>query len=256
MEDLDGWLVFQVRRPPVITHRLDNISVDPGALQIAVPQPMQCGRILLVGRHLKPSDGLLFIFLHTASMKITVPQADQGRRKILTGRLPPPAGGLHLIRLHPVTLVKTSAKVELGFRMPLFGRLPVPSHPVDLFFRHSEPKKITVPQSKLGIRIATFRLGLKSITEGQVRSLWESRTRENQKKNKTGIHATHRLDSTMKTILLASLFLTAAILPTNAQDRDEDRDNDRSSALTPTAQRPRNMANPEIPGWQAVPHGK
>ena len=41
-----------------------------------------------------------------------------------------------------------------------------------------------------------------------------------------------------------------------AQDRDDDRDNDRSSALTPTAQRPRNMANPEIPGWQAVPHGK
>ena len=41
-----------------------------------------------------------------------------------------------------------------------------------------------------------------------------------------------------------------------AQDRDDDRENDRSSALTPTAQRPRNMANPEIPGWQAVPHGK
>jgi hypothetical protein len=60
----------------------------------------------------------------------------------------------------------------------------------------------------------------------------------------------------MKIILLASLFLAAALLPASAHDRDEDRDSDRSSALTPTAQRPRNMANPEIPGWQAVPHGK
>jgi len=60
----------------------------------------------------------------------------------------------------------------------------------------------------------------------------------------------------MKTILLASLFLIAAVLPGFAQDRDEDRDNNRSSELTPTSQRPRNMANPEIPGWQAVPHGK
>ena len=60
----------------------------------------------------------------------------------------------------------------------------------------------------------------------------------------------------MKAILLASLFLAVAVLTIPAQDRDVDKDNERSSALTPTAQRPRNMANPEIPGWQAVPHGK
>jgi len=84
----------------------------------------------------------------------------------------------------------------------------------------------------------------------------EKKTKEPGKKNKAGIWATHRLNSTMKTILLASLFLAAAILPAPAQDRDEDKDNERSSTLTPTAQRPRNMANPEIPGWQAVPHGK
>lgn len=60
----------------------------------------------------------------------------------------------------------------------------------------------------------------------------------------------------MKKFLLC-LTLVGLILPAaHAQNRDEDRDNDRSSALTPTAQRPRNMANPEIPGWQAVPHGK
>ena len=56
---------------------------------------------------------------------------------------------------------------------------------------------------------------------------------------------------------LICLAIAALTLPiAYAQDRDNDRDNDRSSDLTPTAQRPRNMANPEIPGWQAVPHGK
>lgn len=60
----------------------------------------------------------------------------------------------------------------------------------------------------------------------------------------------------MKKILLSLTILSLTLPAVHAQDRDDDRDNDRSSALTPTAQKPRNMANPEIPGWQAVPHGK
>jgi hypothetical protein len=60
----------------------------------------------------------------------------------------------------------------------------------------------------------------------------------------------------MKRTLLALMLIGLLAPAVQAQDRDNDRDNDRSSALTPTAQRPRNMANPEIPGWQAVPHGK
>jgi len=60
----------------------------------------------------------------------------------------------------------------------------------------------------------------------------------------------------MKKILICLALMAFSSPVVQAQDRDEDRDNDRSSALTPTAQRPRNMANPEIPGWQAVPHGK
>jgi len=60
----------------------------------------------------------------------------------------------------------------------------------------------------------------------------------------------------MKKILLCFALISLTLPAVQAEDRDDDRDNDRSSALTPTAQRPRNMANPEIPGWQAVPHGK
>ena len=60
----------------------------------------------------------------------------------------------------------------------------------------------------------------------------------------------------MKKTLICLTVLGINFTAVQAQDRDDDRDNDRSSALTPTAQRPRNMANPEIPGWQAVPHGK
>jgi len=60
----------------------------------------------------------------------------------------------------------------------------------------------------------------------------------------------------MKIILLACLLLTAANLPVIAQDRDDDRDNDRSSALTPNAPRKVTMANPEKPAWQSTPHGK
>ena len=60
----------------------------------------------------------------------------------------------------------------------------------------------------------------------------------------------------MKKTLICLTVLGINFTAVQAQDRDDDRDNDRSSALTPTAQRPRNMANPEIPGWQAVPHAK
>jgi hypothetical protein len=60
----------------------------------------------------------------------------------------------------------------------------------------------------------------------------------------------------MKIILLASLFVVTATLPSFAQDREEDPANDRSSALTPTAPRKVTMANPQKPTWQAEPHGK
>jgi len=143
--------------------------------------------------------------------------------------------------------------------VPLFRRLAIPVHPIDLFFWHPQTKKIAVSQLKLGIHVPTFRIGLQLAAERLApnqRLRRKKKTKEPGKKNKAGILATHRLNSNMKTILLASLFLAAAILPAPAQDRGEDKDNERSSTLTPTAQRPRNMANPEIPGWQAVPHGK
>jgi hypothetical protein len=60
----------------------------------------------------------------------------------------------------------------------------------------------------------------------------------------------------MKTILLASLFIAAATLPSFGQDREENEGNDRSSALTPNAPRKVTMANPQKPTWQAEPHGK
>ena len=37
---------------------------------------------------------------------------------------------------------------------------------------------------------------------------------------------------------------------------DDQKDNDKSSNLTPTAERPPNMANPEKPGWLPQRHGK
>ena len=60
----------------------------------------------------------------------------------------------------------------------------------------------------------------------------------------------------MKKILFCLAIIGLTLPAVQAEDQDENRDNDRSSALTPTAQRPRNMANPDLPGWQAVPHGK
>jgi hypothetical protein len=37
---------------------------------------------------------------------------------------------------------------------------------------------------------------------------------------------------------------------------DKDSDSGKSSNLTPTAERPTNMANPEKPGWLPQRHGK
>jgi hypothetical protein len=51
-------------------------------------------------------------------------------------------------------------------------------------------------------------------------------------------------------ITLLSLVLNLPL----AEDRDSD--SGKSSNLTPTAERPTNMANPEKPGWLPQRHGK
>ena len=62
----------------------------------------------------------------------------------------------------------------------------------------------------------------------------------------------------MKKILLCLTLmgLTLPCLHAQNRDTDKDSDNDRSSALTPTAPRKVTMASPVKPGWQAEPHGK
>lgn len=60
----------------------------------------------------------------------------------------------------------------------------------------------------------------------------------------------------MKKLLLALALIGLSLSALHAQDRDDDRDNDRSSQLTPNAPRKVTMANPIKPGWQAEPHGK
>ena len=60
----------------------------------------------------------------------------------------------------------------------------------------------------------------------------------------------------MKKILLCLAVIAFSLPAVQAQDRDDDRDNDRSSALTPNAPRKVTMANPEKPAWQSTPHGK
>jgi hypothetical protein len=60
----------------------------------------------------------------------------------------------------------------------------------------------------------------------------------------------------MKKILLCLAIVGLTLSAVQAQDRDEDRANDRSSELTPTAPRKVTMANPQKPTWQAEPHGK
>ena len=60
----------------------------------------------------------------------------------------------------------------------------------------------------------------------------------------------------MKKLLLCVTLVVFTLPAVQAQNRDEDRDNDRSSELTPTAPRKVTMANPQKPTWQAEPHGK
>lgn len=60
----------------------------------------------------------------------------------------------------------------------------------------------------------------------------------------------------MKKILLCLAVAGLTLAAVQAQDRDEDQANDRSSELTPTAPRKVTMANPQKPTWQAEPHGK
>lgn len=60
----------------------------------------------------------------------------------------------------------------------------------------------------------------------------------------------------MKKILLCLAIAGLTLAAVQAQDRDEDQANDRSSELTPTAPRKVTMANPRKPTWQAEPHGK
>jgi hypothetical protein len=58
----------------------------------------------------------------------------------------------------------------------------------------------------------------------------------------------------MKKIL--SLLLLTLLLAPVAPAEDDERDDNKSSNLTPTAERPPNMANPEKPGWLPQRHGK
>jgi len=62
----------------------------------------------------------------------------------------------------------------------------------------------------------------------------------------------------MKKILFYLTLAGLALPSLHAQNRDADQDSDnkRSSALTPTAPRNVTMASPVKPGWQAEPHGK
>ena len=60
----------------------------------------------------------------------------------------------------------------------------------------------------------------------------------------------------MKKILLCLAVIGFSLPAVQAQDRDDDRDNDRSSTLTPNAPRKVTMANPNKPAWLAEPHGK
>ena len=52
-------------------------------------------------------------------------------------------------------------------------------------------------------------------------------------------------------LLLLTLLATHLALA-----EDDQKNNDKSSKLTPTAERPPNMANPEKPGWLPQRHGK
>jgi hypothetical protein len=59
----------------------------------------------------------------------------------------------------------------------------------------------------------------------------------------------------MKKILC--LFVAMALTPVYGEDKSNNNDSSESSSnLTPTAERPPNMANPEKPGWLPQRHGK
>jgi hypothetical protein len=59
----------------------------------------------------------------------------------------------------------------------------------------------------------------------------------------------------MKMILC--LIATMALTPVYGEDKKSSNDSSESSSnLTPTAERPPNMANPEKPGWLPQRHGK
>ena len=58
----------------------------------------------------------------------------------------------------------------------------------------------------------------------------------------------------MKKVL--SLLLLTLLLAPVAPAEDDERDDNKSSNLTPTAERPPNLANPEKPGWLPQRHGK
>jgi hypothetical protein len=58
----------------------------------------------------------------------------------------------------------------------------------------------------------------------------------------------------MKIFVFLLTFLSLVINHVPAEDKDSD--SGKSSNLTPTAERPPNMANPEKPGWLPQRHGK
>jgi hypothetical protein len=59
----------------------------------------------------------------------------------------------------------------------------------------------------------------------------------------------------MKKILY--LLATMALTPVYGENKNSSNDSSESSSnLTPTAERPPNMANPEKPGWLPQRHGK
>jgi hypothetical protein len=52
------------------------------------------------------------------------------------------------------------------------------------------------------------------------------------------------------------LLTLLSLVINHALTEDKDSDSGKSSNLTPTAERPTNMANPEKPSWLPQRHGK
>jgi len=55
---------------------------------------------------------------------------------------------------------------------------------------------------------------------------------------------------------IASYLVLLAFALSPVYGEEKKNDSDSSSNLTPTAERPPNMANPEKPGWLPQRHGK